>query len=73
MGYHIFSMKGKGYRNRCTLRQQPDQKGDYYVVSPASFPPLEYQVSDDEIIPELPKEDLDQVRLSVFHACPHPF
>jgi hypothetical protein len=72
MGYQLFSMKGKEYRDRCTFRQQPHQKGDY-VVSPASFPPLEYQVSDKEIIPELPKEDLDQVRLSVFHACPHPF
>jgi hypothetical protein len=72
MGSQLFSMKGKDYRDRCTIRGQPHRKGDY-VIPPATFPLLEYEVSENEIIPELPKEDLDQVRLSVFHACPYPF
>ncbi|RXW22210.1 hypothetical protein EST38_g3633 [Candolleomyces aberdarensis] len=58
MGYQL-SKKGKAYRDRCTFRNQPHDKGDY-VIPPATFR-LEKEVSDDNIIPELPKEDVDEI------------
>ncbi|KAJ2926878.1 hypothetical protein H1R20_g10207, partial [Candolleomyces eurysporus] len=59
MGYQL-SKKGKAYRDRCTFRMKPHHKGDY-VIPPATFTPLGKEVSDNNIIPELPKEDLDEI------------
>ncbi|KAJ2932243.1 hypothetical protein H1R20_g4868, partial [Candolleomyces eurysporus] len=59
MGYQL-SKKGKAYRDRCTFRNQPHDKGDYVIPS-ATFPPLKKEVSDDNVIPELPKEDVDEI------------
>ncbi|RXW12996.1 hypothetical protein EST38_g12858 [Candolleomyces aberdarensis] len=59
MGYQL-SKKGKTYRDRCTFRNRPHHKGDY-AIPPATFPPLENEVPDNNIIPELPKEDLDEI------------
>ncbi|KAJ2931128.1 hypothetical protein H1R20_g5904, partial [Candolleomyces eurysporus] len=59
MGYQL-SKKGKTYRDRCTFRNQPIHKGDN-VISPAIFPPPEKEVSDNNLIPEIPKEDLEEI------------
>ncbi|RXW14070.1 hypothetical protein EST38_g11783 [Candolleomyces aberdarensis] len=59
MGYQL-SKKGKTYRDRCTFRNRPHHRGDY-AIPPASFPLLENEVPDNNIIPELPKEDLDEI------------
>ncbi|TFK22063.1 hypothetical protein FA15DRAFT_623047 [Coprinopsis marcescibilis] len=59
MGYQL-SKKGKQYRERCKFRNRPHDIGDY-VVSPASFPPQAKEEKDALIIPELPKEDLEEI------------
>jgi hypothetical protein len=60
MGYQLCK-KGKQYRERCKFRNKPFDAGDY-VVAPASFPPVEIEEKDDIIVPELPREDLEEVR-----------
>jgi hypothetical protein len=60
MGYQL-SKKGKTYRDRCIYRNPPLNKGDN-VFSPASFPPTEKEATDNTVVPELPKEDLEEVR-----------
>ncbi|KAJ2926889.1 hypothetical protein H1R20_g10213, partial [Candolleomyces eurysporus] len=59
MGYQLLK-KGKVYRDRCTFRNQPYHKGDS-VILPASFPLHEKEISDDNSIPELSKEDLSEI------------
>ena len=65
MGYQL-SKKGKTYRDRCKFRNRPHHTGDN-VISPASFPPQEHEDHDTLVVPELPKEDLEEVRLN--HVC----
>jgi hypothetical protein len=59
MGSHL-ARKGKEYRRRCTVRKRL-QAGDN-VFYPESFPPRLRDEKDTAIIPELPKEDLKEVR-----------
>ncbi|KAH6917673.1 hypothetical protein BKA70DRAFT_1178689 [Coprinopsis sp. MPI-PUGE-AT-0042] len=59
MGYQLCK-KGKQYRDRCKFRNRPFDAGDY-VVAPASFPPVEVEEKDDIIVPELPREDLEEI------------
>ena len=61
MGYQL-AKRGKVYRDRCKFRTKPRNPGDN-VFAPASFPPAEVEEEDTAIIPELPKEDLEEVRI----------
>jgi hypothetical protein len=61
---HQLSKKGKAYRDRCTFRMEAHHEGDY-VIPPAIFPPLGNEVSETNITPELPREDLDKVCCSI--------
>jgi hypothetical protein len=51
--------KGKEYRDRCTFRNRPHHAGDN-VIMPAYFPP-EKKADVASVVPELPKEDLEEV------------
>ncbi|KAF6765917.1 hypothetical protein DFP72DRAFT_996790 [Ephemerocybe angulata] len=57
---HQLSRKGNEYRKRCKFRNRPQVEGDN-VILPASFPPPEKEVQDTSIVPELPKEDLEEI------------
>lgn len=58
---HQLGRKGKQYRERCTFRNRPHHAGDN-VVLPAYFPPPEKKEEEDVcIVPELPKEDLEEL------------
>ncbi|KAH6876648.1 hypothetical protein BKA70DRAFT_1576722 [Coprinopsis sp. MPI-PUGE-AT-0042] len=61
MGFQLCK-KGKQHRDRCKFRNKPFDAGDY-VVAPASFPlnPVEVEEKDDIIVPELPREDLEEI------------
>ena len=59
MGYQL-ARKGKEYRRRCIARKRV-QAGDN-VFHPEIFPPRQNDEKDAAIIPELPKEDLEEVR-----------
>ena len=73
VGYQL-SQKGEAYRDRCTLREEPDHKGDSFAISPAEYvTQAQEEASDSNIIPALPKEDLEGVRRSVFHQCSRSF
>ena len=61
---HQLGRKGKQYRDRCTFRNRPHHAGDN-VVLPAYFPPPEKKEEDVCIVPELPKEDLEEVWFNV--------
>ena len=52
--------KGKEYRRRCTVRKRL-QTGDN-VFSPETFPSRLRDAKDTTIVPELPNEDLEEVR-----------
>ncbi|KAF8222237.1 hypothetical protein L208DRAFT_1381918 [Tricholoma matsutake] len=52
--------KGKEYRDRCTFRNRPHHAGDN-VIMPAIFPPQEKTTNVTSIVPELPKEDLEEI------------
>jgi hypothetical protein len=52
--------KGKEYRDRCTFRNRPHHAGDN-VILPACFPPPEKTADVTSVVPELPKEDLEEV------------
>jgi hypothetical protein len=58
MGYQL-ARKGKEYRRRCIARKRV-QAGDN-VFRPESFPSHQKDEKDAAIIPELPKEDLEEV------------
>ncbi|KAF6765913.1 hypothetical protein DFP72DRAFT_865039 [Ephemerocybe angulata] len=52
--------KGMEYRRRCTFRNRPLQSDK--SILPASFPPLDEDTIQDAIpVPELPKEDLEEL------------
>ncbi|KAG2023736.1 hypothetical protein CC2G_001355 [Coprinopsis cinerea AmutBmut pab1-1] len=59
MGYQL-ARRGKVYRDRCKFRSKPRNPGDN-VFAPASFPPVEVEEKDTLVIPELPKEDLEEI------------
>ena len=65
MGYQL-AKKGKTYRDRCKFRNRPCHTGDN-VILPASFPPQEREEHDPLVVPELPKEDLEEVSLRLVH------
>lgn len=52
--------KGKEYHDRCTYRNRPHHAGDN-VILPACFPPPEKIADVTSVVPELPKEDLEEV------------
>jgi hypothetical protein len=52
--------KGKEYRNKCTFRNRPHHAGDN-VILPACFPPPGETADVTSVVPELPKEDLEEV------------
>jgi hypothetical protein len=52
--------KSKEYRDRCTFRNRPHHAGDN-VILPACFPPPEKTADVTSVVPELPKEDLEEV------------
>jgi hypothetical protein len=63
--------KGKEYRDRCTFRNRPYHAGDK-VILPACFPPPEKTAAVTSVVPELPKEDLEEVSESDagrLHSC----
>lgn len=79
--------KGKEYRDRCTFRNRPHHAGDN-VIMPAIFPPQEKTTNVTSIVPELPKEDLEEIHsllvlekfvtlsqalLNSMKLCPAPF
>jgi hypothetical protein len=61
--------KGKEYRDRCTIRNRPHHAGDN-VILPACFPPPEKTTDVASVVPELPKEDLEEVsRMLVIYTA----
>jgi hypothetical protein len=52
--------KGKEYRDKCTFRNRPHHVGDN-VILPACFPPPGKTADVTPVVPELPKEDLEEV------------
>ncbi|KAF6765898.1 hypothetical protein DFP72DRAFT_865003 [Ephemerocybe angulata] len=70
--------KGKEYLRRCTLRHKSSQASDDRVLPenfspssesflPESFPPLSGNVEEEVILPELPKEEMEEEKEIVEH------
>ena len=64
--------KGKEYRDRCTFRNRPHHAGDN-VILPAYFPPPQKTADVTSVLPELPKEDLEEVSwMHVVYTAANP-
>ncbi|KAF8974058.1 hypothetical protein BDZ97DRAFT_421872 [Flammula alnicola] len=57
---HQLARKGREYRRRCLFRNRPHVAGDN-VFPPACFPPAEQVREEDSVIPELPRESLEEM------------
>ena len=64
---HQLARKGKEYRRRCIYRNRPLRAGDN-VFTPACFPAAEdVNANDTFVIPELPRESLEEVCHKKYH------
>ncbi|KAF4623894.1 hypothetical protein D9613_001576 [Agrocybe pediades] len=57
---HQLAKKGKEYRHRCIFRNKPQLAGDN-VYTPACFPAADKVEDDDYVLPELPRESLEEM------------
>ncbi|CAA7264670.1 unnamed protein product [Cyclocybe aegerita] len=57
---HQLARKGKEYRQRCLFRNHPNSAGDN-VFSPACFPPAEKAEEEESVVPQLPRESLEEM------------
>jgi hypothetical protein len=65
---HQLMKRGNEYRRRCCFRDQP-VAGDKHFT-PGCFPPIEQVTENDQVIPTIPTENLEEVSLRVTNRYP---